>query len=101
MPGLDRTGPLGKGPMTGRRLGNCAGNYSPGNFENFGFGIGYRWGNRGGAGRGRGFGRGFGFSGNRNLIKLSDKEIIENEINILKEQLSFLEKKLSSLNEKE
>lgn len=24
MPGGDRTGPLGKGPMTGRHLGNCA-----------------------------------------------------------------------------
>ncbi len=23
MPGLDRTGPFGTGPMTGRKLGNC------------------------------------------------------------------------------
>ncbi|WOF16733.1 hypothetical protein F1737_08540 [Methanoplanus sp. FWC-SCC4] len=25
MPGLDKTGPLGKGSMTGRRLGECTG----------------------------------------------------------------------------
>lgn len=24
MPGLDKTGPMGQGPMTGRRLGRCA-----------------------------------------------------------------------------
>jgi len=49
MPGGDRTGPLGRGPMTGRALGFCSGNASPG-FSNFGFG------------RGRGRGRGFGFA---------------------------------------
>ena len=52
MPGFDRTGPMGQGPMTGRGLGNC------------GAGRGV---SQGGAvyGRGRGFGfgqgRGFGF----------------------------------------
>jgi hypothetical protein len=29
MPGRDRTGPLGSGPMTGRALGPCAGNTGP------------------------------------------------------------------------
>lgn len=45
MPGMDGTGPVGAGPMTGRGLGACTGR---------GAGWGY------GLGRGRGFGRGFG-----------------------------------------
>lgn len=44
MPGGDRTGPLGQGPLTGRGLGLC-GNYS---------------GRARGLGRGQGFQRGFG-----------------------------------------
>jgi len=44
MPGGDRTGPVGAGPMTGRGLGHCRGG---------GAGYGY-------PGRGMGFGRGFG-----------------------------------------
>ena len=40
MPGGDRTGPLGRGPMTGRALGYCAGNNRPG-YANPGFGRGW------------------------------------------------------------
>jgi hypothetical protein len=56
MPRGDRTGPNGLGPMTGRRMGFCAGNNNPG-YMNSGFGYGR------GAGYGRGFGRGFGRAG--------------------------------------
>ncbi len=49
MPGGDRTGPLGLGPMTGRAVGYCAGYSGPGYGRGFGLGRG----------RGRGFGRGF------------------------------------------
>ena len=52
MPGGDRTGPLGHGPMTGRALGYCSGKYMPG-YANPGFGRGL------GRGWVRGFGRGF------------------------------------------
>ena len=54
MPGGDRTGPVGRGPMTGRRAGFCAGYQVPG-YENpsYGFGRGF------GGGLGRGFGRGY------------------------------------------
>jgi len=58
MPGGDRTGPLGMGPMTGRGAGYCAGYSVPG-YTNpvpgFGFGGGGGgWGRgRGGGGRGR------------------------------------------------
>jgi len=50
MPRGDRTGPWGQGPMTGRRMGYCAGFSAPG-FTASGPGLGY--------GRGFGFGRGF------------------------------------------
>ncbi|MDP8221738.1 MAG: DUF5320 domain-containing protein [Candidatus Lernaella stagnicola] len=64
MPGGDRTGPAGMGPMTGRGAGNCAGYPMPG-YANpvsgggFGYGRGY------GFGRGFGRGRGMGFRGGR------------------------------------
>jgi len=58
MPGGDRTGPLGAGPMTGRGIGLCAGYEVPG-YMNPAFGRGF------GGGRGRGFGRGFGMGGGR------------------------------------
>ena len=48
MPGGDRTGPLGMGPMTGRAAGYCAGFPAPG-FMNPMPGRGF-WGRRGGRG---------------------------------------------------
>lgn len=48
MPGGDRTGPLGRGPMTGRAAGFCSGFSGPG-YANPGSGRGW----------GRGFGRGY------------------------------------------
>ena len=56
MPYGDRTGPDGAGSMTGRRMGFCAGNDSPG-CQTGGRGSGYGR----GFGRGRGMGRGRGF----------------------------------------
>jgi hypothetical protein len=55
MPGGDRTGPLGAGPMTGRGAGYCAGYAAPGYANPFG--------GRGWFGRGRRFGRGRGWFG--------------------------------------
>ena len=52
MPGYDKTGPSGIGPMTGRGAGYCAGNAVPGNAPP----LGRR--GRGGPGRGAGGGRG-------------------------------------------
>ncbi|MEJ5299630.1 MAG: DUF5320 domain-containing protein [Thermodesulforhabdaceae bacterium] len=58
MPGGDRTGPWGLGPMTGRAAGFCAGYGMPG-FMNPIPGRGFwGWGWRRG-GRGLGWGRGF------------------------------------------
>jgi len=50
MPGGDRTGPMGMGPMTGRAAGYCAGYPVPGFMNPYG-GRGF-----GGGGWGRGFG---------------------------------------------
>jgi hypothetical protein len=54
MPGGDRTGPMGMGPMTGRAAGYCAGYQVPGYMNPYGgrLGLGFGW----GRGRGRGFG---------------------------------------------
>jgi len=64
MPGGDRTGPMGMGPMTGRAAGFCAGSGMPGYANPIagrGFGMGF--------GRGRGFGgRGGGGRGWRNMF---------------------------------
>ncbi|MFH2054780.1 MAG: DUF5320 domain-containing protein [bacterium] len=49
MPGGDRTGPLGAGPLTGRGAGLCRGYDAPG-FANPGYGGGFRHGRGGGRG---------------------------------------------------
>ena len=110
MPGGNKTGPDGRGSMTGRRMGYCNDNEHLGSFysnsnRSIGFGRG------GGRGNGRGFGmrRGDGFQyrngmefryGNRNfsdvpMEDISEKTLIENQIRIFKDQLSALEEKLT------
>lgn len=77
MPGLDQTGPMGQGSMTGRRMGRCT-NFSanvkeqnssetekpqenlPENFSGMGWGFGRGRGFGFGRGRGAGFGWGRG-----------------------------------------
>ena len=114
MPGGDRTGPIGLGSQTGRRLGYCVGNDRPGFEENaIGFGRGF------GRGRGfsRGIGRGWGFSRGigrgygmdyrfsnvtrRNYPEELEKQDLRDEIEILKNQIKLLEKRLSETGEKE
>ncbi len=53
MPGLDKTGPMGQGSKTGRRMGNCK---TENETEELGAGRGL------GRGRGRGRGMGLGSS---------------------------------------
>jgi hypothetical protein len=57
MPGGDRTGPWGLGPMTGRRAGYCMGFSTPGFANPYGYRMGF--------GYGRGMGMGFGRRGGR------------------------------------
>ena len=111
MPRGDRTGPSGNGPMTGRQMGYCAGNNQAG-YMNSGYGnYGRGFGNRRGFGYGRGFGRGFGYGRgegfananyyDENIPSVSEKTMIENEINSIKDQMSFLEKRLSEISNKD
>ena len=60
MPGGDRTGPLGNGPMTGRRRGYCSGYQEPG-YRHSSPGLGFGR----GMGLGRGLGRGIGLGRSR------------------------------------
>ncbi len=93
MPNFDRTGPQGRGAMTGRHLGRC--NDSD-NITDFVYGRGQR-----GNGNGNGFGFrnriGFGRNQQHLLTDVSEKTLLENEINTLKDQLSSLEKRLQEL----
>jgi len=90
MPRFDGTGPLGLGPGTGWGLGPC------------GAGMAWR------RGWGRGFGRGFGwrrFLGygpwgypyQPTITKKEEKEILENEVAALEEELKEIRARLSEL----
>ena len=78
----------------------CAGNNRPGfmeqgRFGGRGFGRGFRY--RHGWGRGMGYGYRHGYQPAypESMPDVSDKTLIENEIRILKDQLSFLEEQLA------
>lgn len=58
MPRGDGTGPMGRGPLTGRKAGFCAGYPIPGYSNSEVPGMGMEWGRR--HGFRRGYGRGFG-----------------------------------------
>jgi hypothetical protein len=91
MPGFDKTGPKGQGPLTGRRRGYCSGNETEiitGMFDR-----GHRWGlARGDRGR-----AGMGWRWRGPDWKEADQSVqerIESEIRVLQEQIAYLEKKL-------
>ncbi|AKM82416.1 TPA: hypothetical protein DD449_04980 [Candidatus Berkelbacteria bacterium] len=79
MPRLNGTGPQGMGPMTGRGLGSCGG------------GRGY------GRGMGCGYGCGMPWSYRQPNID-EEKEMIKDDIAVLKEELKAAEERLSELN---
>ncbi len=87
MPGGDRTGPMGMGPMTGRGAGYCNGGNMPG-FGNAGFGFGR------GFKRGRGFGRGFGF---RRFGYIPQQTTIQPQI----KERDYLQQELKSIEQEE
>jgi len=107
MPSGDRTGPIGRGPMTGRSAGFCSGFSSPG-YSNPSFRRA----------QGRGFGRGF-IRGNRvrrmiwhepyNQLyseklptenKEDEKNYLENMVKTLKEEINEINKRIKQLTEK-
>ena len=80
MPGMDRTGPLGTGPI-GRGLGPCGGGQA-------------------GWGRGRGYGRSFGIGGAffpRAITADEEKTVLERQKGWLEAQISEISKRLLEL----
>ena len=114
MPGYDRTGPMGAGPMTGGARGRCnpaTVGTIPANMSGYGYGRGLalRRGFRGGygrdAGRGRGYGRGYGWyppaavpaysadtSYEMNMLK-ADADYMKTSLDAINKRIEELEKK--------
>ena len=96
MPGGNGTGPQGRGPLTGRGMGNCSGSNAS-NSASYGRGFGFGAGRGGGRGGGRGFGRGFnrGFGwGYQYPVQITPEEQarnLENEKIYLRDRLKEVE----------
>ncbi len=117
MPGLDRTGPMGDGPMTGWGAGDCTGQgprvsrrrYSRGFGRAADFGRGMFYGMRRRArggffapGRGRGFvSGGFGYGRRQFIDDYREDEVPETEkkyeVEMLKEEAEYLQKELEAV----
>ena len=122
MPGYDRTGPMGSGPMTGWGAGRCAGNQTqPARFGGWGGGAGRGFGRgrggwcAGGPGRGRrgrfgGPGYGYGY-GNAAAYPLtspalqadpeSEKRFLQSQADLMSEQLEEIRRRLNELEGKD
>jgi len=100
MPGFDRTGPEGRGSMTGRGAGYCAGNETP-RFANRGYGYGRGRGGMRRLGRGFGFGRGRSVAPSYPQYDYEPYSLTkEEEIQSLKTQSDQLQKELDSINKR-
>ena len=102
MPGGDRTGPLGLGPMTGRAAGYCAG-YSMLGYANPTYGRG--------RGFGRGWGRGHGWNRGAYSYEARDygapygnqynpQMTSQQETDMLKERAKVMQEEIKSINER-
>ena len=114
MPGYDRTGPMGAGPMTGGARGRCnpatvgtipayTGGYGYG--RGLGLRRGFRGGSSPGTGRRHGFGRGYGWyspaarpaysmdaAGEMDMLK-ADADYIQKSLNAINKRIEELESK--------
>lgn len=91
MPGGDKTGPMGMGPMTGRGAGYCMDFAAPGFIYPR---AAYRMGRGYGRG-GRGFRRMYGFMPIQNALE--EKELLANQTEYLEDQLRIVKKRLRDL----
>ena len=96
MPGFDRTGPMGEGPMTGGARGRCNPRGFFNTFRGFGLGRGARRGYGRGQGRRGFFPPGGGWYGPAydRPYAMSDKD----EITILKNEADALNSELGEIN---
>lgn len=101
MPGGDRTGPAGMGPMTGGAFGYCAGYPVPGYANPIpgrGRGRGRGW--------GRGFGRGFGWRGAGDPYAYgggypyAPEFSPQQEADILRDQAKAMQEEIKAVNER-
>ena len=96
MPRGDGTGPMGQGPLTGRKMGQCGGGQGMGMGQ--GRGLGRGMGRGAGQGMGRGVGPGLGqgtrgaFAGQDNS-SLSEEELLQ-EKKMLQQRLEMINKDL-------
>ena len=114
MPGGDRTGPAGMGPMTGRGAGFCAGYPAPGYVNPIpggGFGRGGGWGRRNWfyatgltgwqrAAYGYPYGAGVGPYGTPYTEPYGSTAAKEQELNALKGQAEYLEDAMGGINKR-
>lgn len=108
MPMGDRTGPAGMGPLTGRRMGYCAGFNAPGYMNGPGYFCG-----RGFFGRGRGYRNMFYLTGLPGWARYGypaygaadgtpdEVTILKSQQKALEEQLKRVQERLNQLNKKE
>ena len=106
MPGGDRTGPMGAGPMTGRGAGFCSGSSQPG-YGSQGVGRGFgRGGGRGLAWRNRFFAGGLpswarwwntGPVGPTTLGPEQEKQMLEQQARQLQESLDTVQSRIRDL----
>jgi hypothetical protein len=88
MPGMDGTGPDGRGPMTGRGIGQCG--------RGYGRGLGRGMGRGFGCGRGRGFGMSYGRTP-VSLTPAEEKKILEAELSEIDKEKKEIEQRLKEL----
>lgn len=107
MPRLDKSGPMGHGPKTGKGLGSCEGAHDAGNLNMPGRGFGRGYGGAGGGGR-RGFGRGMGLGrwarhGRFDVqpARPEDRSSLENQAEVLQGRLDEVKQRLGELEPEE
>ena len=105
MPGFDKTGPMGGGPMTGGARGRCypdSSGYDPRFYRGGNRGLGLRRGFRGGVGlrrgRGRRAGRGYGWF--PPAIDPGFPADATGEVGMLKAQADYLKNSLNAITER-
>ena len=109
MPGFDKSGPMGAGPMTGGGRGRCnpatTGNFAP-HAGDYHRGFGLRRGFRGGFGRRlapeRGYGRWHGFyptttGAQTPMEATAEIEMLKTEADQLRNSLEEIDKRIQSL----